>query len=62
MEYGGDQGEEDAEFDGTSVDAGSDTGRKSELRHRVAGDTGDLAAQYEYGHHGQSPKAEEDQK
>ena len=33
-----------------------------ELRHRVAGDTSDLAAQYEHGHHGQSPEPEEDQK
>jgi hypothetical protein len=44
------------------VDAPEDTGRKSELAHRVAGDTSDLAAQWEYGHHGRSPEAEEDQK
>jgi hypothetical protein len=30
--------------------------------HRVVGDTSDLAAQYEAGHHGHSPEAEEDQK
>jgi hypothetical protein len=58
MEYGG----EDEEFDETSVDAGEDTGRRSELAHRVSGNTDDLAAQFEHGHHGQSPQAEEDQK
>jgi len=58
MEYGG----EDEEFDETIVDAGEDTGRRSELAHRVSGNTDDLAAQFEHGHHGQSPQAEEDQK
>jgi hypothetical protein len=42
MEYGG----EDDEFDETTVDAGEDTGRRSELAHRVVGNTSDLAAQY----------------
>ena len=53
---------EQEEFDQGTIDAPDDTGRKSELRHRVAGDTSDLAAQYEYGHHGKSPEPEEDQK
>src|SRR5215212_4864863 len=58
LEYG----LEEEEFDETTVDAGEDTGRLAELRHRVAGDTSDLAAQYEFTHHGHSPEAEEDQK
>jgi hypothetical protein len=58
LEYGLDE----EEFDETTVDAGEDTGRLSELRHRVRGDTSDLAAQYEFEHHGHSPDAEEDQK
>jgi cytochrome c oxidase subunit 1 len=57
LEYG-----EDEEFDDTTVDAGEDTGRLAELKHRVAGDTNDLAAKWEYGHHGKSPEAEEDQR
>jgi cytochrome c oxidase subunit I len=58
LEYG----TEDEEFDETTVDAGEDTGRRAELRHRVAGDTDDLAYQYEAAHHGRSPEAEEDQR
>ena len=58
MEYGS----EEEDFDETTVDAGEDTGRRAELIHRVAGDTSDLAAQYESTHHGRSPQAEEDQK
>jgi len=58
LEYG----LEEEEFDETTVDAGEDTGRLAELRHRVAGDTSDLAARYESIHHGHSPDAEEDQK
>jgi hypothetical protein len=58
LEYGVDE----EEFDETTVDAGEDTGRLAELRHRVRGDTSDLAAQYESGHHSHSPEAEEDQR
>jgi cytochrome c oxidase subunit I len=58
LEYGLDE----EEFDETPVDAGEDTGRLAELKHRVAGDTADLAAQWEYGHHGKSPEPEEDQR
>ena len=59
LEYGG--GEEE-EFDETTADAPSDTGRRAELIHRVAGDTNDLASQYDSTHHGRSPQAEEDQR
>jgi cytochrome c oxidase subunit 1 len=54
--------EEDEFFEETAVDAGEDTGRKGELRARVRGTTSDLAAQYEAGHHSQSPEPEEDQR
>jgi len=56
------EGEEDEFFEQTAVDAGEDTGRKGELRARVRGTTSDLAAQYEAGHHSQSPEPEEDQR
>jgi cytochrome c oxidase subunit 1 len=58
MEYGLD----DEEFDETAADAPDDTGRLAELKHRVAGDTSDLAAQWDHEHHGRSPEAEEDQR
>jgi len=58
LEYGG----EEEEFDQTTADAGSDTGRHAELIHRVAGDTSDLAARWDHDHHGRSPDAEEDQR
>jgi hypothetical protein len=58
MEYGLD----DEEFDETAADAPDDTGRLAELKHRVAGDTSDLAAQWDHEHHGRSPEPEEDQR
>ena len=51
LEYGTD----DEEFDESTVDAGEDTGRRAELKHRVVGDTTDLAAQWEFGRRGRSP-------
>ena len=49
-------------FDGTTVDAGEDTGRIGELKARVAGVSHDPAAVYQKEHPGQSPYPEEGQK
>ena len=59
-EYGDD--EEQEEFDQGTIDAPDDTGRKSRAAASGGRRTSDLAAQYEYGHHGKSPEPEEDQK